>query len=485
MYNIVTNQMCTLLSEEANILNFNKILDYLLQSIKEKKDQYKKTPTYNNFILVQNYIIFFMVLTLNLKKYPSFIKTVFKGECDFFHKLVEILKEFPKKKSKILLGIINNIFLEEYKDIYFRKEKDDELEEIFINELKNFSSIESDITSYYQKETYKKMFKTLLDFTISYNNFFSNNTKITEEEKPTYKLLIAQSLIRVVFSKERTKYFDQEKFYEYKVIKRVIDKDMEETVQKFGDEYRTLFRKEDLCDDFIKYMFFIFGNTMMIESFVKPLKNMLKKNGIYLDSDFEIINNKNSSSENKNKDITKEEFDILVSEMIKKLQETIPLVLKILLRLIYDSVREHFTIEADNYSPLYSSLIFNFIISPRIQMIYSINPLNCVFIRSLNRLLRNTCFNFKFNADDPLAEFNDIIEKNNKKMKNFIKDYILKIKIQEDSVKYSLKDLFTEKYIIYPNFLFYWDSRLLCSTIQGGVDKIIEYMDITGGNNTG
>ena len=29
---------------------------------------------------------------------------------------------------------------------------------------------------------------------------------------------------------------------------------MEETREKFGDEYKTLFRKEDLCDDVIKYM---------------------------------------------------------------------------------------------------------------------------------------------------------------------------------------------------------------------------------------
>ena len=100
--------MCNLLSEEASVENFYKILHYLLKSIEEKKEQYKKNHTYNNFILIQNYIIFFMVLTLNLKKYPSFIKTVFKGECDFFHKLVEILKEFPKKKSKILLRMITS-----------------------------------------------------------------------------------------------------------------------------------------------------------------------------------------------------------------------------------------------------------------------------------------------------------------------------------------------------------------------------------------
>ena len=50
---------------------------------------------------------------------------------------------------------------------------------------------------------------------------------------------------------------------------------MEETVAKFGDEYKTLFRKEDLCDELIKYMFFIFGNSMLIDYFVKPLKRML------------------------------------------------------------------------------------------------------------------------------------------------------------------------------------------------------------------
>ena len=54
---------------------------------------------------------------------------------------------------------------------------------------------------------------------------------------------------------------------------------MQETVAKYGDEYKTLFRKEDLCDDVIKYMFFIFGNSMLIDCFVKPLKGMLSKIG--------------------------------------------------------------------------------------------------------------------------------------------------------------------------------------------------------------
>ena len=116
------------------------------------------------------------------------------------------------------------------------------------------------------------MFQTLLEFDISYNNFFSNNNKIKDDEKPSYKLCVAQSLIRVAFSKEKKKFYKEKgNYYEYDLLKRIIDKDMEETVEKFGDEYKTLFRKEDLCDDVIKYMFFIFGNSMLIDSFVKQI----------------------------------------------------------------------------------------------------------------------------------------------------------------------------------------------------------------------
>jgi hypothetical protein len=276
----------------------------------------------------------------------------------------------------------------------------------------------------------------------------------------------------VAFSKEKKKFYSEnEDFYECNLLKRIIDKDMKETVQKFGDEYKTLFRKEDLCDDVIKYMFFIFGNSMLIDSFVKPLKKKLSEIGL---TD-EIINKKDPFS--MKRDITKDEFSFLVGEIIDTMSKKIPNVLKILLKLLYDSVNQHFTIEKDNYGPLYTSLIFNFLISPRIQMLYSISPLNCVFVRNLNRLLRNTCFNFKFTEGDDLYNFNDIIEENNKKMKDFINEKIISINIDE-KVKNSLSNLFTEKYLIYPRFLFYWDSQLLCATITGGVDQMIKFKEL-------
>ena len=473
--------MCKLLSQYASKENFEKILNYLLESIKPKIKEYELEPDYCNLSLLQNYLIFFMVLTLNLKKYPLFIKTVFTGKTKFFRSLVKEIFKLKNPNKKKLLGILSNIFMEEYKTIYFREgnEYDQQLVDLFINEQTKFSSKYLDSSISYDSNTYKKMFQILLDFDISYNNFFDyNNNDIKDEERPAYKLCISQSLIRVAFSKEKSKYYNETEFYEYELLKKIIDKDMKETVKKFGDEYKTLFRKEDLCDDFIKYMFFIFGNTMMVESFVKPLKNMLDKIGITE----QLINKKNKNA--MNRDITITEFDELMSELIQNLIKTIPLVLKILLKILHESVNIYFTIEKDNYGPLYTSLFFNFIISPRIQAIYSINPMNCTFIWSLNRLLRNCCFNFKFGENDKLSIFNEVLSKNHLLIKNFIKEHIISI-IIDNNVKNSLKDLFTEKYLIYPKFLFYWDSRLLCSTFTGGVDKIIDFKELKEGRKKG
>lgn len=65
-------------------------------------------------------------------------------------------------------------------------------------------------------------------------------------------------------------------------------------------------------------------------------------------------------------------------------------------------------------------------------MLYSINPLNCVFVRSLNRILRNTCFNSKFAEGDSLYEFNETMETNYNKLQKLVKEKIISITINDD-----------------------------------------------------
>ena len=468
--------MCETLIKLGDEDSFDKILSLMSYSIQNKIELYNKNPTQHNFFLIKNYIIFFMILTINLKRYPAFIKNIFQGKSNFFNSLISMIKQMPKiEESRQLFSILNNLFLQEYKELYYRKdERDNDLEKIFIDQQLSFSSMNLDLSSY-DTDTYIKIIDVLLTFNISYDNFFKYYKEIKDEDKPEYKLKIAQSIIRVAFSKEKVNY-TKEKYYEYFFIKRVIEKDIEETRKKFGDEYKTLFRKEDLCDDVIKYMFFIFGNSMLIESFVKPVKKMLKHIGINYDDPRQ--DSGNNDPQKKGRDITVDEYNILLDEIYRGLMDNIPHVISILLKLLNNSIKKVFTIEEDNYSPLYTALIFNFIISPRIQMLYSLNPLKINFLRSLNRLLRNTCFNFKFNQDDPLSKFNDSIELNNEKLKHFVKEKIISINESEDYVKNSLNDLFTEKYLIYPRFLFYVDSVLLCGTIKGGEKEVIHYQEM-------
>ena len=101
--------------------------------------------------------------------------------------------------------------------------------------------------------------------------------------------------------------------------------------------------------------------------------------------------------------------------------------------------------------------MFNFIKSPRVQYLYSINPMNILLVRSLNRLVRNTCFNYKFrDPKDELYDFNDLIEKHHKKLKKFMDEKIIGLDDNNIKIKNSLRDLFTEKYLVYPklNLLF-------------------------------
>ena len=84
--------MCQILKKSGDLYNFEKILSLLLLSIDSKLEIYSLTPSFNNLSLIQNYVIFFMVLVLNLKEFPSFVKLIFEGESKFFKTLYLICK---------------------------------------------------------------------------------------------------------------------------------------------------------------------------------------------------------------------------------------------------------------------------------------------------------------------------------------------------------------------------------------------------------
>ena len=117
-------------------------------------------------------------------------------------------------------------------------------------------------------------------------------------------------------------------------------------------------------------------------------------------------------------------------------------------------------------------------ISPRVQNIYGIVIEKYGFLRKLNRLIRNTCYNFHFLETDELYPFNDKIEQFHNQLKEYIEDKIMSINTESDTIKDSLSFLFQDNYLYYPKFLFYWDSQLLCEACEGGVDTLLEFQDL-------
>ena len=463
-------ETCLLLTKKNNKKYYSDFLTLLIDFMKDIIDKNKKEDNYKNKSLIINYLLFILTLTINLKDYPIFIKTLFKK---YFKIILSLIKEIKNEKiNNTLLDLLSGLFLEEYKSIYFRKEQDKELEDLYINKEIQITKIYFDAINSYQKETYNKIFYLLFEFNLNYDTIYNNYLNaISSEEKPIFKTNLIQSILRLLFYPEKRKYFTESKYYEYDLLKKIIDKNMKETLKLNGDEYKTVFRKDDICDDIIKHLFFMFGNTTMIEAFFNPLKKMMKKLGIIMKKN----DNKTKKKYSNERNITQKEFELFFDEMIEGFRKHLPYLLKIILKIIYTSVRKHFTIEKDNYRPLNTALIFNFIVNPRIQSLYSVNPSKYKFIRTLNRLLCNTCFNTPFIEKDELSRFNKCIESNNLKLKNFFQKFIISIDEEKEEEKIKIKNIFNEKFSIYPKFFFIWDSKFFYTSINEKMEKIMNF----------
>ena len=82
--------MCKLLIKLGDDESFEKIISLIFLAIQNKITLYNKNPTEHNYFLIRNYIIFFMIITLNLKRYKSFITLVFRGKQNFLADLKQL-----------------------------------------------------------------------------------------------------------------------------------------------------------------------------------------------------------------------------------------------------------------------------------------------------------------------------------------------------------------------------------------------------------
>ena len=511
------NELIGFLEDDVLLQRFIFLLFALLD---DSLDNYLKEE--NNFLILKNNLIYFMIIVLNLKNNEKFIHYLTKEKIEYltiFISKIEKIKNVENKK--ICLNILCQLFSDEYihlalnvildenmenKNIINIKESEEEENIIIDKEIEkgNNNLINTNNNQKYNSESYKilnnfyqsqKILKINDDITqkekcnkvieLLFNFDSENFLNIKQDNNIDYSILfisnidLVQNIILILFSKEKYNFLKKEKeeiYYEFDFLDKVIKKNISQTKEIHGDKYRNLFRKDSLTNNIIKYIFFIFGNNMVIESIIKPLNTLL--NLIGLNNEFEIVSFKGNSLK-KERNITKDEFDILFEKIMEKLNDNIPFFFRLFLKMIYDNIVNSYpNLEKDDYTPLSSLFFFSYLSNPRIQNIFEIFPEKYLLIKSFFRLLYNIALNIKFKEDDDLFFFNDEIEKYYKKINEFYENNVINVDINNEDNKKYLKNLFDEMGISCPEFLFYFCCEYIYDVNKNIIDNINEQENI-------
>ena len=165
---------------------------------------------------------------------------------------------------------------------------------------------------------------------------------------------------------------------------KVVNKHIEIIRKEYNNELTSLFRKDDVTNDLIINLVLTFCNFSFIKSFYVVIPNE------YISSK-EITFNLDS-------------FELFLIDFLTKLIESIPFIIKVLLKIIKNCIQK--ISGEENYSVVYTILIFNFFISPTILEIYGLSLVKYRSLRQLTRILRNICFGKEFDSNDKLSYFN-------------------------------------------------------------------------------
>ena len=465
------------------INNFQKFLDddFIIQRflfllfilLDNSLDNYIKDK--NTFLLLKNNLKYFLLILINLKANEKFNYFFSKEKLDYLIMILTKIQKIKNKKDKqICNNILFNLFSQEY--IYLgsnlisiennkekNKNKNSKSKKILIDFYLTQKTLEAKEAEkkLLKTEKYQKIIESLFNFDSENFLYFKKNSEIDYSLHFYHQIELVENIIFILFSKEKYNFLKNDNvYYEYEFLDKLIKKNISETKEMHGDKHRNLFRRDTISNDIIKYFFFIFGNSMIIKSIIKPLNTILKIIG--LNNEIENIDFKRNSIK-KERNITKDEFKILFEKIIEKLNENIPKILKIFLKMIYDNIIIFYpNLEKGDYTPISSLFFFSYISNPRIQKMFDIYPEKCLFIKSVYKLIYNSSFNIKFNEGDNLFIFNDEIDISYKKISEFYEKNVINIDMNNEDNKKYLQNLFNEIGVIYPEFIFY----LSCDCIQ-------------------
>ena len=352
--------------------------------------------------------------------------------------LIKAIKIFKDDKENIsIANFIINICFDDLKTKIYSY-GDDKLAEI------------------YQKYVYSEILGLFPSFNEPFNsnneefsNFMKNIMEMKMEDyiinlKKESSDIFCKSLIPLLLSEPN---FDFISFF-----RNIVNMHIEMIRKEYNNELTSLFRKDDVTNDLIKNLIFIFGNFTFIKSFYIVIPNeYLATNEIVFDLD---------------------NFEQFLITFLTKLTQSLPLIIKVLLNIIKDSIQKINSGE-ENYNVVYTVLIFNFFISPIILELYGISLVKFRSLRQLTRILRNICFGKEFDINDKLSYFNKKI----KIFNSFINEHFKKnvfgdidIEKDKDNINKKINCILVnskntnlingDKSVLLPSFCyqFYWES---------------------------
>ena len=352
--------------------------------------------------------------------------------------LIKAIKIFKDDKENIsIANFIINICFDDLKTKIYSYE-DDKLAEI------------------YQKYVYSE----ILGIFPSFNEpFYSNNEEFSNFMKNIMEMKMEDYIINLkkessdIFCKSLIPLLLSEPNFDFiSFFRNIVNMHIEMIRKEYNNELTSLFRKDDVTNDLIKNLIFIFGNFTFIKSFYIVIPNeYLATNEIVFDLD---------------------NFEQFLITFLTKLTQSLPLIIKVLLNIIKDSIQKINSGE-ENYNVVYTVLIFNFFISPIILELYGISLVKFRSLRQLTRILRNICFGKEFDINDKLSYFNKKI----KIFNSFINEHFKKnvfgdidIEKDKDNINKKINCILVnskntnlingDKSVLLPSFCyqFYWES---------------------------
>jgi hypothetical protein len=332
---------------------------------------------------------------------------------------------------------------------------------ICFDDIKNklIYSEDEELKKLYQKNIYCSLltiFPSANDRFIATNQYIDFEKDILELKLDNYlndlkgenSKIFCRNLMPILLTNKK---FDFISFYQY-----VVKKHIEMVRNNYNNELTSLFRADDFTNDLIKTLIMIFGNESFLFSFYLTLpKEYLSINDIEFNLDI---------------------FENFLHKFLQKLTETLPYIVRVLLKIVYMCLKELDKSDEDCYNVIYNILIFNFFISPSTLNLFDISIVKYKSLRQLTRVIRNLFFGKEFDVKDKLSNFNEKIKIFHKYINDQFKIILDGINIEKDKMEinkkisdilvsvenYNEKIKMEQNQIFLPTFcyLYYWDNIL-------------------------